>query len=60
MNPKSQLSEPMRKVIEGAYGMGIFVAANYVDGNWADAHTMAKHLRDVGNGVKPMYAEDEK
>lgn len=44
-----------RNAFEACYDLGIIAAAGYVDGNWGDAHAMAKHLREVGNGDRPMY-----
>lgn len=55
------LTSRERNVIElaaaCAYPFGIKAAADYVDGNWSDAHTMAAHLRTVADGDKPMYAD---
>ena len=51
------LRPEIRAAMAAAFNVGITTAAEYVDGNWADAHTMAAHLRDVADGKKPMYAD---
>ena len=43
--------------LRSAYREGMLAAADYVDGNRSDAHTMAAHLRAVANGDKPLYAD---
>jgi hypothetical protein len=53
----AQLQTAIALALVASRSAGVDAAADYVDGNWADAHTMAEHLREVAQGNKPMYAE---